>query len=86
MALTPAQLGTKSKQMPGTVRDADEVVKGPHLGRITKQSSNYMDRRYSSGKLVMLDGGLHRVVSAEPISVRHFFGIPCTIDAVAAAI
>lgn len=84
MALTPAQLGTKSKQMPGVVRDADEVVKGPHLGRISAQSSNYMDRRYSSGKLVMLDGGLHRVVSAEPISVRHFFGIPCTIDAVSA--
>jgi len=84
VALTPAQLGTKSKQMPGHVRAANEVVKGPHLGRVSPQSGNYMDRRYSTGKLVMLDGGLHRVVSAEPISVRHFFGIPCVIDAVSA--
>ncbi len=82
MALTPAQLGTKSKQMPGHVRAANEVIRGPHLGRVSPQSANYLDRKYATGKLVMLDGGLHRVVSAEPISIRHFFGIPCTITAV----
>jgi len=85
VALTPAQLGTKSKQMPGHVRSAEEVGRSPHLGRVSKQSANYLDRQYQAGKLVMLQGGLHRVVSAEPISVRHFFGIPCTITAVSSS-
>ena len=85
MSLTPAQLGTKSKQMPGHVRSAEEVGRSPHLGRTSKMSANYMDRRFQSGKLVMMDVGLHRVVSAEPISVRHFFGIPCTISAVSSS-
>jgi len=85
VSLTPANLGTKSKQMPGHVRSAEEVGRSPHLGRVSRMSGNYMDRRFQSGKLVMMDSGLHRVVSAEPISVRHFFGIPCTITAVSAA-
>jgi len=85
VSLTPAQLGTKSKQMPGHVRSAEEVGRSPHLGRTSKMSANYMDRRFQSGKLVMMDVGLHRVVSAEPISVRHFFGIPCTISAVSSS-
>jgi hypothetical protein len=33
----------------------------------------------------MLELGLHRVVSADPISVRHFFGIPCTVSAVSSS-
>ena len=85
MALTPAQLGTKSKQMPGHVRSAEEVGRSPHLGRVSRQSANYLDRQYQAGKLVMLQDGLHRVVSAEPISVRHYFGIPCTITAVSSS-
>ena len=85
MSLTPANLGTKSKQMPGHVRSAEEVGRGPHLGRTSRMSGNYMDRRFQSGKLVMMDAGLHRVVSAEPISVRHFFGIPCFISAVSSS-
>lgn len=85
MALTPAQLGSKSKQMPGHVRSAEEVGRGPHLGRLARQSANYMDRRFQAGKLVMMDTGLHRVVSAEPVLVRHFFGIPCVISAVSSS-
>lgn len=85
MALTPTQLGTKSKQMPGHVRSADEVLRGPHLGRISPSSANYIDRRFDTGKLVMLDNGLHRVTSAEPMSVRYFFGIPCTISAISSS-
>jgi hypothetical protein len=44
-----------------------------------------MDRRFQAGKLVMMDTGLHRVVSAEPVLVRHFFGIPCVISAVSSS-
>ncbi len=85
MALTPSQLGTKTKVMPGVQLDPDEVTRNTHLGRVTPSTGVYLKQKYSAGKLLMMDGGLHRVVASEPVSMRYFFGLPCTISAVSSS-